>query len=296
VGSSLLDVGNGEETALQAVARGGGQDHSRAYMGRESERGKPRTKTLVFLSPGGARKRFVTISTALERMVEVLGKHEGERRKPITPRARGAAMSDALAEARIALARLTQLAILRGAGLLVLLSNRRRGPRAGELFSSDPSLNNATGGAVTNWLGPLGATAADVLLQAFGIAAFAFLHRSPCGARRALMGKGLSRAVVARRWPGRWARSGRGRSRLAASTEKLPAGMGGWIGIAASSLSNHAARSMGRAGSVFVLPLLLLVAGLPARLHRHGPAFLQARRAPSATPRRGLLAGTRSSF
>ena len=38
------------------------------------------------------------------------------------PRSRGAAMSDALAEARIALARLTQLVIMRGAGALVLLA------------------------------------------------------------------------------------------------------------------------------------------------------------------------------
>src|ERR1700733_8084600 len=103
------------------------------------------------------------------------------------PRSRGAAMSDALAEARIALARLLQLAILRGAGLVVLLATLAVGVALAPYTASDPSLNNATGKAASNWLGPLGATAADVLLQAFGIAAFAFLAPLAVWGARALL-------------------------------------------------------------------------------------------------------------
>jgi aspartate/methionine/tyrosine aminotransferase len=69
-----LDVGNGEETALRLWREAGVRTLPGAYMGRESERGKPRT------NPGFSYLRVAlvndlsTISTALERMVEVLGK------------------------------------------------------------------------------------------------------------------------------------------------------------------------------------------------------------------------------
>ncbi len=68
-----LDVGNGEETALQLWREAGVRTLPGAYMGRESEPGKPRT------NPGFSYLRVAlvndlsTISTALERMVEVLG-------------------------------------------------------------------------------------------------------------------------------------------------------------------------------------------------------------------------------
>ncbi len=68
-----LDVGNGEETALKLWREAGVRTLPGAYMGRESERGKPRT------NPGFSYLRVAlvndlsTISTALERMVEVLG-------------------------------------------------------------------------------------------------------------------------------------------------------------------------------------------------------------------------------
>lgn len=68
-----LDVGNGEETALRLWREAGVRTLPGAYMGRESERGKPRT------NPGFSYLRVAlvndlsTISTALERMVEVLG-------------------------------------------------------------------------------------------------------------------------------------------------------------------------------------------------------------------------------
>ena len=68
-----LDVGNGEETALRLWREAGVRTLPGAYMGRESERGNSRT------NPGFSYLRVAlvndlsTISTALERMVEVLG-------------------------------------------------------------------------------------------------------------------------------------------------------------------------------------------------------------------------------
>ncbi|MBV9992846.1 MAG: DNA translocase FtsK 4TM domain-containing protein [Alphaproteobacteria bacterium] len=189
------------------------------------------------------------------------------------PRSRGAAMSDALTEARIALARLLQLAILRGAGLLVLLATLAVGVALATYSSSDPSLNNATGKAVSNWLGPLGATAADVLLQAFGIAAFAFVAPLAVWGARALVGKGLKHAVWrAVAWPFGTVLVAAGLGWLP-SPDALPAGMGGWIGIAAYSLSTHAAQVYGQSWISVVLPLLLLLAGLPLAFIATGLRF-----------------------
>jgi N-succinyldiaminopimelate aminotransferase len=67
-----LDVGNGEEAALKLWREAGVRTLPGAYMGRESEPGKPHT------NPGFSYLRVAlvndlsTISTALERMVEVL--------------------------------------------------------------------------------------------------------------------------------------------------------------------------------------------------------------------------------
>jgi N-succinyldiaminopimelate aminotransferase len=67
-----LDVGNGEETALRLWQKAGIRTLPGAYMGRAAEPGKPRT------NPGFSYLRVAlvndlsTISTALERMSEVL--------------------------------------------------------------------------------------------------------------------------------------------------------------------------------------------------------------------------------
>jgi S-DNA-T family DNA segregation ATPase FtsK/SpoIIIE len=193
------------------------------------------------------------------------------------PRPRGAAMTDALAEARIALARLTQIAILRGAGALVLLAALAVALALATYSSGDPSLNNATGRPVDNWLGPLGATAADVLLQAFGIAAFAFLAPLAVWGGRAMMGKGLSRAVSrAVAWPLGTVLVAAGLGMLP-PPQSLPAGAGGWIGIAASNLSKYAGQVYGQHWIGWALPLSARRSS--ARLHRDRSSLL-ARRAP----------------
>ena len=189
------------------------------------------------------------------------------------PRSRGAAMSDALAEARIALARLMQLAILRGAGALVLLAAIAVGLALVSYSSGDPSLNNATGRPVENWLGPLGATAADVLLQAFGIAAFAFIAPLAVWGARAMMGKGLSRAIWrAVAWPLGTVCVAAGLG-LLPNIQSLPAGAGGWIGIAATHLSAHVGEVNGQHWIGTALPLLLLIAGLPLAFVATGLRF-----------------------
>ncbi len=67
-----LDVGNGEETALK-LWREAGSGRFPAPIWAAKVNPKTPHKSWVFLSPRGARKRLSTISTALERMVEVLG-------------------------------------------------------------------------------------------------------------------------------------------------------------------------------------------------------------------------------
>jgi S-DNA-T family DNA segregation ATPase FtsK/SpoIIIE len=189
------------------------------------------------------------------------------------PRPRGAAMSDALADARIALARLTQVAILRGAGALVLIAALAVTVALVSYSSGDPSLNNATGRPVDNWLGPLGATAADVLLQAFGIAAFAFLAPLAVWGARAMMGRGLTHAVSrAVAWPLATVLVAAGLG-LFPPPQSLPAGAGGWIGIAASNLSTHAGQVYGQHWIGWALPLLLLIAGLPLAFIATGLRF-----------------------
>jgi len=182
-------------------------------------------------------------------------------------------MSDALADARTAVARLTQIAILRGAGGLVLILSLAVGVALATYSSGDPSLNNATARPVDNWLGPLGATAADVLLQAFGIAAFAFIAPLAVWGTRAMMGRGMKHAVWrAIAWPigTVFVAAGLG---LLPKIQSLPAGAGGWIGIAATNLSSYAGQSYGQHWIGIALPLLLLIAGLPLAFIATGLRF-----------------------
>jgi len=203
------------------------------------------------------------------------------------PRARGAAMNDALADARRALGRLSRLLIMRAAGALVILGTLAVFAALVSYDSGDASLNNATGGEVSNLLGPVGATAADLLLQAFGFAALAFLIPPAVWGTRALLGRSLHHAVArVFAWP-------LGTILLAAGLgilprpETLPAGAGGMIGIAVAALSAHAGQIYHLTWIGIAMPILLFVTGLPlallaADLHlrpllraaANGPAFL----------------------
>jgi S-DNA-T family DNA segregation ATPase FtsK/SpoIIIE len=189
------------------------------------------------------------------------------------PRARGGAMSDALTDARMALARLMRMLLLRGAGLLLLLAASAAFLALLSHHADDASLNNANGRAVANLMGPLGAVAADLLLQTFGFAAVAFLLPPAFWGWRALTGKSLRRALWRlMAWP-------LGTITVAAglgifpALSSLPAGMGGMIGIAAAGLSAHAGQVYGHEWIGIVLPLLLLMAGLPLAFLATGLRF-----------------------
>ena len=179
------------------------------------------------------------------------------------PRAKGGAMSDALADAKRAMNRLTRMVALRGAGLALVLSAFAALIALASSSSSDASLNNANVNDVGNWLGPLGAVAADLMLQIFGIAALAFLAPQFVWGGRALRGKSIKYAMwrlVA--WPLGTITVAAGLG-LFPQPATLPAGAGGMIGIAAHGLSMHAAQVWQMPMLSWALPLGLLLAGLP---------------------------------
>jgi S-DNA-T family DNA segregation ATPase FtsK/SpoIIIE len=178
------------------------------------------------------------------------------------PRRRGAAMADALADARRSMTRLFRLLVLRGAGLVVLLSAAAVLVAFISYDPMDASPNNATGREVSNLLGPMGATAADILLQFFGFAALAFLAPPIVWGTRALLGWPLRYAVLrAFAWP-------LGTVFLAAGLgilphpEGLPAGAGGMIGIAGASLAGRFAEIWHMSWLGWTAPILLFAAGL----------------------------------
>jgi DNA segregation ATPase FtsK/SpoIIIE, S-DNA-T family len=179
------------------------------------------------------------------------------------PRSKGGAMSDALADAKRAMARLARMAAMRGAGLVLFAAAMAALVALASYHGDDASFNNANGRPVSNLLGPLGATAADLLLETFGFAAiFAFAPLLVWGIR-ALTGKTLRHAMwrlVA--WPLGTIIVAAGLGILPAP-QSLPAGAGGWIGIAAVGLSSHAAQTFAAPSLSWVLPLFLLVTGLP---------------------------------
>jgi S-DNA-T family DNA segregation ATPase FtsK/SpoIIIE len=178
------------------------------------------------------------------------------------PRRRGAAMADALVDARRALDRLSRLLVMRGAGLVVLLATFAVLLALVSYDSGDASLNNAAGGEVSNLLGPVGAVAADLLLQLFGFAALAFAIPLIVWGTRALLGRTL-RQALARAFA--WLL---GTVLLAAGLgvlpppQSLPAGAGGVIGIAVAALSERAGQSYHQEWIGWAMPAFLFVSGL----------------------------------
>jgi S-DNA-T family DNA segregation ATPase FtsK/SpoIIIE len=208
------------------------------------------------------------------------------------PRARGSAMSEALADARAALARLMAMAALRAAGLLLLASAFAALVALATYSPDDPSLNNANIHNVSNWLGPLGAVAADLLLQVFGFAALCFMAPLFTWGIRAMTGRSLRHAMwrgVA--WPLGTAMVAAGLGVLP-SPASLPAGTGGWIGIAVANLSAHVGAVSGKPWIGIALPLGLLLAGLPLAFLATGLRFLPIARGVANVPAAILWLGS----
>jgi len=212
------------------------------------------------------------------------------------PRARGSAMSEALADARAALARLIRMLMMRGAGLLLFLAACAALVALVSHHADDASLNNANGREVANLLGPLGAVAADLLLQTFGIAAVAFLAPPAFWGLRALFGKSLRYALVRLfAWPlGTLAvAAGLG---LFPAPANLPAGLGGMIGIAAHALSFHAGQAYGHGWIGTAVPLFLLAIGLPLAFLATGLRFVPLARTAANIPAALWWLGRRFKF
>jgi DNA segregation ATPase FtsK/SpoIIIE, S-DNA-T family len=154
------------------------------------------------------------------------------------PRTRRGAMTDALDDARRAIARVLRIAMLRGAGATLCLASVAAFVALASYHHADPSLNNATGLEPSNLLGGPGAAAADLLLECLGFAAIAFLAPPAVWGARALRGRGLSYALWrAFAWPVGTVLVAAGLGVLP-SPIALPAKTGGWIGIAAAGLSH----------------------------------------------------------
>jgi len=195
------------------------------------------------------------------------------------PRAKGGAMSDALADAKRAMNRLMRMLALRGAGLALLLAAAAALIALLTYSADDASLNNANLRDISNWLGPLGAVAADLLLQIFGLAALAFLAPLFVWGARGLAGKTLKYAMwrlVA--WPLGTVTMAAGLG-LLPRPAGLPAGSGGMIGIAATGLSSHAAQLWQTPALAWALPLGLLIVGLPLAFLATGLRFMPIARA-----------------
>ncbi len=204
------------------------------------------------------------------------------------PRAKGGAMSDALADARRAMNKLVRMVALRGAGLMLVLAAAAGLVALLSYSADDASLNNANLRDTSNWLGPLGAVAADMLLQVFGFAAIAALAPILVWGTRALRGKSLKYAMwrlVA--WPLGTATLAAGLG-LFPQPARLPAGAGGMIGIAASGLSAHAATVWHTPMIGWALPLMLLLAGLPLAFLATGLRFMPLYRGVMNIPATGL--------
>jgi S-DNA-T family DNA segregation ATPase FtsK/SpoIIIE len=204
------------------------------------------------------------------------------------PRAKGGAMSDALADAKRAMNKLVRMIALRGAGLMLVLAAAAGLVALLSYSADDASLNNANLRDTANWLGPLGAVAADMLLQIFGFAAIAALTPILVWGTRALRGKSLKYAMwrlVA--WPLGTATLAAGLG-LFPQPARLPAGAGGMIGIAASGLSAHAATVWHTPVIGWALPLMLLLAGLPLAFLATGLRFMPLYRGVMNIPATGL--------
>ena len=289
-----LKVGNGEDFALRLWREQGVRVLPGAYMGREIEPGK------IQSNPGFSYVRVAlvsdlsTIMTALERVREIFWtgrtlaagqSQNGDPAGVYHPRAKGGAMSDALADARRALARLAREAMLRGAGLLLIAAALAVLAAVISFNSADASFDNANGRAVSNLMGPMGAIAADLLLQNFGFAALTALAPLFVWGARALAGRTLKYAMWrAVAWPlGHAALMVAAGLGIFPAPASLPAGAGGLIGIAARGPFAHAAQDVARALGRDRAAAVVAAGGIAAVVPRHRPA-LHADRARHRQP------------
>jgi S-DNA-T family DNA segregation ATPase FtsK/SpoIIIE len=196
------------------------------------------------------------------------------------PRTRRGQMADTLADWRHAFVQAMNTAVLRGAGAALFL-----GAAAGFLAlvtynPDDPTLNNAASGDATNLLGGMGATAADLLLLTFGLAAVAALLPPAVWGARALFGRNITNAIGrAIAWPAGTVLLAAGFG-LFPSPFTLPAKTGGLIGLGLSRILAHTHESWIATG----VPFLALIAGLTLSFIATGMRFRALWRAVATVP------------
>jgi S-DNA-T family DNA segregation ATPase FtsK/SpoIIIE len=179
------------------------------------------------------------------------------------PRTRRAELSDSFDELRRALVEFVSSVALRGAGGIVFAGCAAFLLSLASYSAEDASLNNATGTAFHNLLGGFGATAADLLLQTFGLAALAALAAPAVWGAFALTGKDLRSGgwrVLA--WPLGVVCTAAGLGALPMPLS-LPASAGGLVGLSALGLSRHIAGITQQGWVAYALQVLFLIVGLP---------------------------------
>jgi len=207
------------------------------------------------------------------------------------PRARKMAFADAMAEARLTVIRAARNTLFRSVGVLLFLFAITALIALISYNSADPSFDNATVRDASNLLGRYGAIEADLLLQFFGLAALAFLAAPAIWGARAAMGRimpyTLWRALA---WP-------LGTISLAAGLglfphiASLPAGMGGLIGLGWAQIARAVASAWDMSFLAYLLPLLLLLIGLPLAFFATGLRFMPLAHAAMNVPAFLVFAG-----
>src|SRR5215469_7070761 len=118
------------------------------------------------------------------------------------PRTRRAAIADSIEDFRHAVAHFVATVLVRGSGLLLLIGALAGLIALASYNPADGSLNNATSREALNWLNGPGATAADLLLQLIGLAAYVALGIPAVWGAMALAGRPFAYATWrAAAWP-----------------------------------------------------------------------------------------------
>jgi S-DNA-T family DNA segregation ATPase FtsK/SpoIIIE len=200
------------------------------------------------------------------------------------PRTLRGQMADRLDDWRRAFIHAMNTALLRGAGAALFLGSAAGFVALVSYNANDPTLNNAASGEPTNLLGGLGATAADLLLLTFGLAAIAALLPPAIWGARALLGRNVTNAMGrAMAWPA-------GAVLLAAglgvfpSPVTLPARTGGLIGLATQGLLARVGHAAHVDWITTAVPLIALMMGLALAFIATGIRFRVLWRAAAATP------------
>jgi S-DNA-T family DNA segregation ATPase FtsK/SpoIIIE len=183
------------------------------------------------------------------------------------PRSRAGALSDALAEFKTWSARIMSQTVRRSVGLVLMLTAAALLVSLATYHSADPSLDNATGRAVSNWLGQPGAFAAGFVLRLFGLGALVLALPLAISGWRLFAGRALSRPfwrAVAFLLGLLFLDAGLGivPADIMPGGEMLPAGFGGLIGTLIVFFTEQVSVSFALPFLYFAIPVLFGVFGI----------------------------------